>query len=145
MVALSRRAHADEYSDTSATSVLVPRVSHSCPHTSPPQETLRDQQVGLAQAPMKSLILPWVLVHVRVRVYPPRVESLFPPVLWSSCNQATVAFKDKCSGGSSQCQTPRLGSLMWGSEVSLLWENFCDIIILQFVGHPPRSGGGYRI
>ena len=49
--------------------------------------------------------------------------------LWSS----PTGFKAKCSGGSpSQCQTPRLGSLMWGSELSLLWENLCDIIIFQF-------------
>ena len=38
-------------------------------------------------------------------------------------------------------QTPRLGSLTWGSELSLLWENFCDIIILQFVGCPTRGYG----
>ena len=44
-------------------------------------------------------------------------------------------------GSSSQCQTPRLGNLVWGSELSFLWENFCGIIILQFVGHPPRLYG----
>ena len=33
------------------------------------------------------------------------------------------------------CQTPRPGSLMWGSELSLLWDNLCTIIILQFVGY----------
>ena len=82
--------------------------------------------------------LSWVPVHVKPCVCPPRVESLFPQVLWSSCTQAPLSFKTKSSGGhSSQCQTPRLGSLMWGSEVSLLWENLCDIIIFQFVCHPP--------
>ena len=71
---------------------------------------------------------------MRPCVHPPRVEFLFSPVLWSSCNQAPLAFKTKCSGGSSSwCQTPRLGSLTWGSELSLLWENFCDIINFQFV------------
>ena len=29
-----------------------------------------------------------------------------------------------------------------GSELSLFWENFCDIIILQFVGHSPKGGEG---
>ena len=54
--------------------------------------------------------LPWVPVHMKPCVHPPRVESVFPPVLWSSCTQAPLAFKAKCSGGSSsQCQTPRLG------------------------------------
>ena len=62
----------------------------------------------------------------------PRLESLFFPVLWSSCDQKA----NKCSGGSSSwCQTHRLGSLMWGSELSLPWENFCDGIIFQFLGH----------
>ena len=28
--------------------------------------------------------LPWFPVHVKSCVHPPRVESLFPPVLWSS-------------------------------------------------------------
>ena len=113
-----------------------------CPQGEPqlppsPQETLQDQQVGLAHAPMESLLLPWVLVCTRPCVCPPRVESLFPLVLWSSWNQALLAFNAKCSGGSSSGgQTPRLGSLVWGSELSLLWEKFCDIIILHFVGHP---------
>ena len=33
------------------------------------------------------------------------------------------------------------GSLTWGSELSLLWENLCNIIIFQFLGHPPRENG----
>ena len=40
----------------SATSVLVPTVSHNWP--SSPQETLQEQQVGLAQAPVESLLFP---------------------------------------------------------------------------------------
>ena len=31
---------------------------------------------------------------------------------------------------------------MWCSKSSQQWENFFDIIVLQFVGHPP---GGYEI
>ena len=34
-----------------------------------------------------------------------------------------------------------LGNLIWGSEVSLLCENLCNIIILQFVGLLPRVYG----
>ena len=37
-----------------ATGVHTPRVSYSCPLS--PEETLHDQQVGLAQAPLKSLL-----------------------------------------------------------------------------------------
>ena len=29
-----------------------------------------------------------------------------------------------------------MGSPTWGSDLSLLWENLCSVIILQFVGHP---------
>ena len=55
---------------------------------------------------------PWVLVLRRPCVHPSRVKSLFPPVRWSSCTQAPLAFKVKCSRDSSSwCQTPRLGSL----------------------------------
>ena len=40
-------------------------------------------------------------------------------------------------GSSSWCQSSRLGCLMWGSELSLLWENLWNIIIFQFVCHLP--------
>ena len=92
---------------SSATSVLVPAVSHSC--LPPPQETLQDQQVSLAQAPVKSLLFPLGPVCTRPCGHPPRVESLFPPVLWHFGNQAPLAFKAKCSGGSS----PDAGPLGW--------------------------------
>ena len=42
---------------------------------------------------------------------------------------------------SSHCQTSRLGSLIWGSELSLLWENFCGIIIFQFMNFPHSRYG----
>ena len=85
---------------------------------------------------------PWVLVCTRLCVYPPRVEPLFSPVLWKSCNQIPLAFKARFSAdSSSSCQIPRLGRLTWGSEPSVQWENFCGIIILQFVGRPPGCYG----
>ena len=91
---------------------------------------------------MKSLLFPWHPVHTRPCVRPPRVAFVFPPVLWSSCDQAPLAFKAKCSKGSSfQCQTSQLRSLTWGSELSLLWEKLCNTIIFQFVGCPSRRYG----
>ena len=75
-------------------------------------------------------------------VCPPRVESLFPLVLSTSCNQIPLAFKVWfCRNSSSCCRHPRLGSLMWGSEPSLQWVDFCGINVLQFVSHPPRGSG----
>ena len=76
-------------------------------------------------------------MHTLLCVCPPRVESLFPPVLSKSCNKIPLAFKIWFSGNSfSCCRTPRLGRLMWGSEPSLQWVDFCGIIVLQFVSHP---------
>ena len=50
--------------------------------------------------------LPWDPVHVKVCVCLLRMGSLFPPVLWSPCAQAPLAFNARCSRGSfSQCQT----------------------------------------
>ena len=81
-------------------------------------------------------------MHTLLCVCPPRVESLFPLVLSKSCNQIPLAFKVWFSRNSSSCcWTPRLGSLMWGSEPSLQWVDFCGISILQFVSHAPSSYG----
>ena len=75
-------------------------------------------------------------------VCPPRVESLFPPVLLKACNQIPLGFKVWFSRNSSSCcQTPRFGSLAWGWEPSLQWVDFCGISVLQSVSHPPSSYG----
>ena len=65
--------------------------------------------------------LPWDPVHVKFHVCLLRMVSPFPPVLWSSCTQAPLAFNARCSVGSfPQYQIPRPGDLTWGSELSLL-------------------------
>ena len=85
---------------------------------------------------------PWVLMCTLLCVCPPRVESLFPSVLLKSCNQIPLAFKIWFSGNSSShCRTPRLGSLTCGSEPSLQGVDFCVLILLQFVSHPPSGYG----
>ena len=85
---------------------------------------------------------PWVPMHTLLCVCPPRVESLFPPVLSKSCSQISLAFKVWFSrNSSSRCQTPRLGSLTWGSEPSLQSVDLCGISVLQFVSHPRSSYG----
>ena len=64
------------------------------------------------------LTLPWDPVHVNVCVCLLRMGSPFPPVLWSSCTQAPLAFNTRCSRGSfSQCQIPTSESLLCGSEL----------------------------
>ena len=112
------------FSGSSTSNVLACMVSHSWPL--PPQETLQNLQVVLAQALLESLLCPGP-VHMKPCVCPPRVESLFPLVLWSTCTLASLAFKAKWSGDSSfWCQTPSLWTVKWGSELSLLWGNLCD-------------------
>ena len=79
-------------------------------------------------------------MQARFCLCPARLESLFPPVLWKSCNQIPLAFKVRFHGHfQSLCPVPRLGSLTCGSESSQRWEIFFIIIVLQFVGHPPVS------
>ena len=75
-------------------------------------------------------------------VCPLRMESLFPLVLPKFYNQLPLAFKVWFSKNSSSlCQTSRLGGLTCGSEPSVQWVDFCGIIVLQFVSHPPSSYG----
>ena len=81
-------------------------------------------------------------MHTLLCVCPPRVESLFPPVLAKSYNQIPLSFKVWFSRNSpSHCWTPRLGSLTWGSEPSLKWVDFFGISVLHFVSHPPSGYG----
>ena len=67
------------------------------------------------------LALPWDPAHVKVCVCLLRMGSPIPPVLWSSCAQALLAFNARRSRGSfSQCRIPTGEGLLWGSELSLL-------------------------
>ena len=76
---------------------------------------------------------PYILVHTRFCLCPPRVESLFPPVLWKSWNQIPLAGKVRFSGDSqSLCQILRLGSLMWGPESSQQWGSGGTSLVLLF-------------
>ena len=81
-------------------------------------------------------------MHTLLCVCPPRVESLFLPVLLKFCNQFPLGFEVWFSrNSSSHCRTPRLGSLTWCSEASLQWMDFCGISVRQSVSHPPTSYG----
>ena len=37
----------------------------------------------------------------------------------------------------TQCQTTRLGNLAQGLKLSVLWENLCNMVIFQLLGHSP--------
>ena len=128
----------------SASNVLPATGSYSSPLLF--QNILHDLQVHLTQIFRESLICLGTSAHEILCAHfplpPPEWSLLFPPVLWSSCAGALLAFNTKCSGGFSQCQTPGLGNLTRGSKLSPLWESLCDVVIFQSVGHPP---GGYGI
>ena len=117
----SKRAHRCECS-----LIYPPPVS-----VSPGWVTALYKQVGLAQVPINLMLLPLVLLCMRFCVHNLSVKPLFLLILWSSCNQFLLNFKAEYSGGSSSwCWILRLGSLMYISELLLLWENICNVIIL---------------
>ena len=85
---------------------------------------------------------PLSLGACKVLFSPSKTGVSGPPVLCKFCNQIPLAFKVRFPGDSqSLCQVSRLGSLTWGSKPSQQWENFFGVIVLQFVGHPPRGYG----
>ena len=116
-MAPSKRAH------TGTFCVLVPTVNHNCPPTSAGDPPILAGTLGPVSFEVITFF-PWIFIYLRSCAHPPRVGFLFPPVLWNSCHQTLMNFKPRFSGDSYfHCQSHRLGSLMWGSELSVLWEN----------------------
>ena len=66
-------------------------------------------------------------------VYPSPVELLSSNPTGHQ-NQIFCGFLLPLTGHSLPPAAPSIGSLMWGSELLILWENFCVIIVFQFVG-----------
>ena len=69
------------FPSTSAISVLDPTVSHSPTSPGDPPRLLGRPGPGSYGV----TTIPWLAVHLKSYGCPPRVESLFRPVLWSSC------------------------------------------------------------
>ena len=110
----------------SAASFSVFRVRHS--HPAPLQELSQDNHVCLVQASISLFLLPLrVKSHFPQSFGSPNIKSHWP----SKPDTLGVPFP-----GSG---IPRLGSLMWASEPSLMWGKYCIIIILQFVHCPPGA------
>ena len=89
-----KRVHTDKYSQyLSATSVCVHKVSHGYPHLTSPGDPPR--LAGVAQVLRKfTAFAPWFQCprDFPSVCMPPIMESLFTPVLGSSCSQALLAF-----------------------------------------------------
>ena len=106
------------------------RVQVICPQPPPTSAGDPPTLAGRSGSVSYGVTVPslWVLMCTLLCVCPLRVESLFHPVLSKSYSQIPLAFKVWFSGNSSfRCWTPRLRSLMWGSEPSLQWVDFCGV------------------
>ena len=92
-----------------------PMASHYQPM--PPPETPRHTQASLAQCLWDYSSFLLVLRLIQSALFMP--ESLVTPVLGKFCNQILLTFKVRFPGDTqSLSQTPRLGSLLWGLELS---------------------------
>ena len=136
---ISRRAHAHECSMKSLPQCPCSPVSHSW--SLPPQETIPDPQVCQLRLLWSHCFALRLNICETLCVLSKSGVSV-PPVLWSSSTQALLTFKARCSWISSQCWTAQAAELDMRLKLSLLWENLCNITILQFAGHP---FGGYEI
>ena len=80
----------------------------------------------------------------RFCLYPPRLESVFLPVLWRSYSQIPLGFKARFPGDSqSLYQIPRLGSLLWSSEHSQQWENLFGLLLFSSLWVTHLVGMGF--
>ena len=110
----------NKLSKVAAISIDVPMVSPRC--FLPFQEGLQDQQMGLTQAPFKSLPLCCVSEPWRFCMYPLRVESLFPTALSSRVCKPCWPSKPDVLGFPSWCRiwigelNVELGPLVFGGE-----------------------------
>ena len=68
----------------------------------------------------------WVLLRARFCLCPPRLESVFPPVLWKSYNQIPLAFKARFPGD-PQAGKPDMGFRTYTAMGELLWYYFSPI------------------
>ena len=126
----SGRAHAKEYFPELLLSVSLPHGEPQPPPASaadPPTlaGTSGSVSMGSPLLPLGPDVHPTLCVPSKsgVSASPSPVEVL---------QSNPLGFKVWCSrNSSSHCRTPRWGSLMWGSEPSLQWVDFCSISVLQ--------------
>ena len=148
-ISVSKRAHLDEYSPIHPPPVTL----------SPEWATVTPCLLGDPARPAgrscpgsyEVLFFPWVLVQCL-----PRVMSLFPLVLvyafqeWCLCfcqsfGAPAIKFHWPSKSATLRALTPDARPQAWvtwyGAQNSHFWVNFCNIIILHFVGHPPGGTG----
>lgn len=120
----SVRAHANQYSLGPLHPVGLPPAQWSTANPHLPRRLSKTHR-------STSSALCWIPVYVS----PPRVESLFHPVLWKSYDQILLAFKFRIPGNPQTLYLiPRLGNLIWSSEPWQQCKNFFGIIVLPVCG-----------
>ena len=131
-MATSRRAHTNEYSPVPLPPVLVPTVSHF--HSLLSQETPpaphQDQQVCLVQAPMKSLLFPWVPVHTRPVHTLQMWHFYFPQSYGVPAIKPHWPSKPSALGPPPPDARPPGWEACCGAQNSLLWENLILLWLL---------------
>lgn len=75
---------------------------HVCPrlHNKVWPVSARGTLILIDKSGSVSLFSPWVLIHTKPCVDPPRMEFFFPSVLWNYSGQTPLTFKDRLSTGS---------------------------------------------
>jgi len=71
--------------------------------------------------------------HESLCVLPLQEWSLYLPQSWE-CPVIKTHWASKVDSLGTPPPAASLGNQIWGLEISLLWENFCGIIVFQFVG-----------
>ena len=103
----------------------------------PPRTAIRSDPVSHGAS-----ALPWDPVHMKVCVCLSRMGSPFPPVPWSSCTQAPLAFNARCSKGLSPSdRSPHVG--VWcgaQNSDSCKWVSV-NQLVSSLWGFPPRRYG----
>ena len=138
-MAASRTPHADEYSP-----VPLPPVSLSLQWATAalhlPQETLQDQQVGLAYASIKSLLFPLGPGAHETLCAPSKSGVSVSPSPLELLRSSPAGLQSQMLWGFLLLM-PDHWSLTWGLRTLTPMGEPYNIIICQFVGHLPSGYG----
>ena len=137
-MATSRGVHIDDYSQDLCLQCPSSTVSHSYPLFS--QEIFQELQEGLTPDSYGVSALGPNAHETCVCLS--GMESLFSPSPVELLHTSPAG--PQCHvlwGQLLQCQIPRRGNLVCGSELSCLWVSLCNIVTFQSVCHPPSGYG----
>ena len=107
------------------------------------QEVLQEAQPGLTHIPTETLLCPGTQC-IRKSVCTFQEWGLcFPQSCGAPAHKSHWSSVPGAMGALSPCQIPMCGSLMWGSEFSLLYVSLCEPVTFQYMGLPTRDVWGF--